>query len=310
MVDECRKAGVFTEENVAFMEKVLAVSGLGERTALSKGILRLRQGVTKAKGYQECLEESDTILMDCVENVLRKTNITADQVDIVIVSCSCFAPTPSMAARVVNRFRMREDVLTYNLSGMGCSSSLICVDMVKHLLQAMPNKLALVLNHENITSCFYLGDERPYLLVNCLFRLGGAAALMSNRPVDRAMAKYDLKHTVRARALTDPSYIPRFATAFEHFLIHTGGRGVLDELEKKLQLDQKLMVPSRDVLHRFGNLSAASTWYILSHIEHYGTMKKGDRIFQLGFGGGFKANSAAWVARRNVTQSHTCWQDE
>ena len=60
------------------------------------------------------------------------------QIDIVIVSCSCFAPTPSMAAMIVNHFKLRRDVLTYNLSGMGCSSSLICVDMVKHLLKVMP----------------------------------------------------------------------------------------------------------------------------------------------------------------------------
>ena len=56
------------------------------------------------------------------------------QIDIVVVSCSCFAPTPSMAAMLVNRFKFREDILTYNLSGMGCSSSLICVDMMKHML--------------------------------------------------------------------------------------------------------------------------------------------------------------------------------
>ena len=52
-----------------------------------------------------------------------------------MVSCSCFAPTPSMAAMLVNRFRFKEDVLTYNLSGMGCSSSLVCVDLAKHLLK-------------------------------------------------------------------------------------------------------------------------------------------------------------------------------
>ncbi len=57
------------------------------------------------------------------------------QIDIVVVSCSCFAPTPSMAAMIVNHFKLRRDVLTYNLSGMGCSSSLISIDMVKHLLK-------------------------------------------------------------------------------------------------------------------------------------------------------------------------------
>ena len=52
-----------------------------------------------------------------------------------MVSCSCFAPTPSMAAMLVNRFKFKESVLTYNLSGMGCSSSLVCVDLAHHLLK-------------------------------------------------------------------------------------------------------------------------------------------------------------------------------
>ena len=56
------------------------------------------------------------------------------QVDIMIVSCSCFGPTPSLAAMVVNRFEMKESMLTYNLGGMGCSSSVIAVDLAKHLL--------------------------------------------------------------------------------------------------------------------------------------------------------------------------------
>lgn len=98
-----------------------------------------------------------------------------------MVSCSCFAPTPSMAAMLVNKFKMRNDVLTYNLSGMGCSSSLVCVDMASHLLKALPNTLALIVNHENITENWYTGNDRSMLVCNCLFRLGGAAALVSNR---------------------------------------------------------------------------------------------------------------------------------
>lgn len=103
------------------------------------------------------------------------------QIGVVMVSCSCFAPTPSMAAMLVNKFRMRHDVLTYNMSGMGCSSSLVCVDMASHLLKALPNTLALIVNHENITENWYTGNDRSMLVCNCLFRLGGAAALVSNR---------------------------------------------------------------------------------------------------------------------------------
>lgn len=74
--------------------------------------------------------------VSCTATFLVDQESVCWQVDIVAVSCSCFAPTPSMAAMLVNRCKFKESVLTYNLSGMGCSSSLICVDMVKHLLKA------------------------------------------------------------------------------------------------------------------------------------------------------------------------------
>ena len=57
------------------------------------------------------------------------------QIDAVIVSCSCYAPNPSMAAMLVHRFGLRKDVLTFNLSGMGCSTSVVCVDMAKRLFK-------------------------------------------------------------------------------------------------------------------------------------------------------------------------------
>lgn len=64
-------------------------------------------------------------------------------------------------------------------------------------MQALPNKLALIVNHENITNNWYVGNDRSMLVCNCLFRLGGAGALLSNRPKDLRRAKYELMHTVR-----------------------------------------------------------------------------------------------------------------
>ena len=58
------------------------------------------------------------------------------QVDIVIVNCSLFNPTPSLSAMVVNHFSMRPDIKSYNLSGMGCSAGIISIGLAKELLQA------------------------------------------------------------------------------------------------------------------------------------------------------------------------------
>eukprot|EP00884_Botryococcus_braunii_P016484 jgi/Botrbrau1/3519/Bobra.341_2s0046.1 len=342
----------------------MASSGLGPATGIPQAIIDMgKPGSKEETLLQDSLYETEWILLDCVDALLKKSGTDPKEIDVVITSCSCFAPTPSMAAMILNMFKMRSDVLTYSLAGMGCSSSLICVDMAKHMLKAKPNCRILIVNHENITSCRYAGNDPHMMVVNCLFRLGGAAALLSNRPCDARRAKYELVHTVRThtgnedeaflcmgngqdaegmggvflrktviavagralkknlrelgpkvlplgellKSVRNPKYVPDFKLAFEHFLLHPGGRGVLDSVEEQLRLSEANMKPARETLYRFGNVSAASTWYILGYIEQNVGIKKGDRLWQLGFGGGFKANSAVWRARRNIRQSHACW---
>jgi 3-ketoacyl-CoA synthase len=45
-------------------------------------------------------------------------------------------------------------------------------------------------------------------------------------------------------------YVLDFTTAFDHICIHTGGRGVIDEIEKHLALNSHLIEPSRAALFR------------------------------------------------------------
>jgi hypothetical protein len=56
-------------------------------------------------------------------------------VDILIVNCSLFNPTPSLSAMIVNHFKMKSNVVSYNLSGMGCSAGVIAISLAKELLQ-------------------------------------------------------------------------------------------------------------------------------------------------------------------------------
>lgn len=355
--------GSFTAENLEFQRKILERSGLGESTYLPDAVLRVPPNPCMA----EARMEAETVMFGALDQLFAKTALKPKDIGILIVNCSLFNPTPSLSSMVINHYKLRGNIISYNLGGMGCSAGLISIDLAKDLLQVHPNSYALVISMENITLNWYFGNERSMLVSNCLFRMGGAAVLLSNRRSDSRRAKYRLVHTVRTHKGADDKcfscvtqhedstgrvgvslskdlmavagdalktnittlgplvlpmseqllffatligrkllkmkikpYIPDFKLAFEHFCIHAGGRAVLDELEKNLQLSEWHMEPSRMTLHRFGNTSSSSLWYELAYTEAKGRIKKGDRTWQIAFGSGFKCNSAVWKALRTI----------
>ncbi|RVX19606.1 3-ketoacyl-CoA synthase 11 [Vitis vinifera] len=319
-MDRSKQIGTFTEENIEFQKKIIERSGLGSQLTS----LRLLSMFHQIHQWQK------------PEKKLR----------------CLFNPTPSLSAMVINHYKLRGNIISYNLGGMGCSAGLISIDLAKNLLQVHPNSYALN---------------------------GGAAILLSNKWSDRRRSKYQLVHTVRTHKGSDDKcfacvtqkedsngkigvslskdlmavagdalktnittlgplvlpmseqllffatlvgkkvfkmkvkpYIPDFKLAFEHFCIHAGGRAVLDELEKNLQLSDWHMEPSRMTLYRFGNTSSSSLWYELAYTEAKGRVKKGDRTWQIAFGSGFKCNSAIWKALRTVNpaKEKNPWMDE
>ncbi|KAF3455740.1 hypothetical protein FNV43_RR00382 [Rhamnella rubrinervis] len=191
-LDRVRVLGNFTESNIEFMQRILERSGLGQSTYVSNALLR--DSINPS--MEEARSEAQSVIFGAVDQLLEKTGLKGEEIRIVIVNCSIFNPLPSLSAMIVNRYKLRENVLSYNLGGMGCGASLAAIGLARQLLQVHRNSYALVVSTENITQNFYPGNDHSKLLTNCLFRVGGAAILLSNHPSDRNVAKYELIHTV------------------------------------------------------------------------------------------------------------------
>ncbi|GAA0140668.1 hypothetical protein LIER_01974 [Lithospermum erythrorhizon] len=373
-VEHSRQMDGFLETSLEFQKKILERSGLGDDTYAPEAM----HFIPPKPSMQAAREEAEMVMFGALDNLFANTGLKPKDIGILVVNCSLFNPTPSLSAMIVNKYKLRGNVLSFNLGGMGCSAGVIAVDLAKDLLQVHRNTYAVVVSTENITQNWYFGNRKSMLIPNCLFRVGGAAVLLSNKWGDKRRAKYKLVHVVRThRGADDKSfrcvyqeqddegntgvslskdlmaiagmslktnittlgplvlpfseqllffaslvfkkvfskkniktYIPDFKLAFDHFCIHAGGRAVIDELEKNLQLSPLHVEASRMTLHRFGNTSSSSIWYELAYIEAKGRVRRGNNVWQIAFGSGFKCNSAVWQALRNVKPSaNTPWED-
>lgn len=101
-------------------------------------------------------------------------------------------------------------------------------------------------------------------------------------------------------------YIPDYKLAFDHFCVYAPSKVVLDELQANMGLRDGDMEPSRATLHRFGNTSSSSIWYELAYLEAKGKVDRGDCLWQIVFGSGFKCNSAV---RRVRMPARNPWLD-
>ncbi|KAJ9547744.1 hypothetical protein OSB04_020287 [Centaurea solstitialis] len=397
---QARSNGYFPEEMLDFMEQVMDRAGLGDSTYLPEALF----GKVYDPSIRDSRREVEMVVFGSVDMLLAKTGVRSEDIGILIVNCCLFNTVPSLSAIVVNRYKLPEDVISYNLTGMGCSAGLLAIGLAKQLLQVQNfyecgmesskltslifqhqvhrNSYAMIVSTEITTENLYAGTDRSKFIQNCLFRVGAAAILLSNRRSDHHTAKYRLIHTVHTNTSSSDRFynsvlreedqagiagvtinkdliaaaaatirpnlaavgrlilpvaekfryliknhvgrklLPTseirphvrldFSTAVEHFLPHVGGKPVLDELQRTLGFSDTVMEASRMTLYRFGNTSSSSIWYELAYVEAKGRVRKGDRVWHIAFGSGFKCCSVIWRAMRTVDHDDdkNPWTDE
>ncbi|XP_057781655.1 3-ketoacyl-CoA synthase 12 [Salvia miltiorrhiza] len=354
-----------------FLLKTIVSSGIGEETYAPQMVFDGREAsATLADG----LVEMDEFFLESVGALLKRTGVGPAEIDLLVVNISMLSTAPSLSSRIINLYKMRDDVKVYNLAGMGCSASLIAVNVVENVFRCRKDSVALVVTSESLSPNWYMGKDRSKMLANCLFRTGGCAVILTNKAelADRAM--FRLKTLVRThhgasddayscceqkedadgfvgvhlgknlpkaatRAFVDnlkeiaPRILPvreilrflaaknlrrlrrrwskdpavagrpaaiNFKTGVDHFCLHTGGKAVIDAIGQSLGLSEHDVEPARMTLHRFGNTSASSLWYVLAYMEAKRRLKKGDKVFMISFGAGFKCNSCVWEVVRDL----------
>jgi alkylresorcinol/alkylpyrone synthase len=227
---------------------------------------------------------------------LCQARLRPSDIDMLItVSCTGYM-IPSLDAYLVETLGFRADVRRLPITELGCIGGAMALSRAREFVRAFPGTNALVIAVELASLTFQPHDRSPANLVSCaLFGDGAAAALVTSRApsgvqildTESYLAAgtldamgFDLRdngfHMVLARAVPEllrrqigplaERLLGRNGLRPEQiaaYVLHPGGKKILDELEAELHVGREATQPSWDVLREYGNLSSATILFVL-----------------------------------------------
>lgn len=268
--------------------------------------------------------EKETIILgeSCLKKALDQSSLVAQDIDFLItVSCTGIM-IPSLDAYLINRLKMRQDVVRLPVTEMGCAAGVSGIIYAKNFLKANPGKRAAVVAVESPTATFQLEDFSMVNMVSAaIFGDGAAAVILSSCKedsgpviVDEAMYHfYDaeqmmgfkLRNTGLQMILdksvpeTIASHFPEIVHPFleknklniqdvDHLIFHPGGKKIVQTVESLFGSLGKNIDDTKDVLKLYGNMSSVTVLYVLQRFLER-DIKTGDLGLMLSFGPGFSA---------------------
>jgi len=247
--------------------------------------------------------------------MLRQQSGPLDAVThLIVTSCTGFY-APGLDIDIVRDQRLAPSVQRTVIGFMGCHAALIGLRNAKHIVEADPEAVVLMVNLELCSLHLQQTDRMDRLVSFLLFADGCAASLITSRPeglrLDECTSHLSIEDAERMAwhiedqgfAMTLDSRLPArirqwfrtntklsthdFDPARMLWAIHPGGRLILTSVQDACGLSDADMELSRGVLRRFGNMSSASIMFILRDLlqrEAGGTESRPGRAIAFGPG--------------------------
>ena len=237
-----------------------------------------------------------------------------------LVVCTCTGYLcPGVSSYISEIVGLRADAWLQDLVGLGCGAAIPALRAADGILAAQPEATVACLAVEVCSAAFYLDNDPGVIISACLFGDGAAATIWKSQrgpsglrchsfdtyhdPQERDRIRFEQQQG-KLRNLLHPS-VPVLAAGavkklytraeagnqrpIRRIFSHTGGRDVLDALEK--ELPQHDFGTSRTVLRRHGNMSSPSVMFALAEALREDRPERSADWWLTSFGAGFSAHA-------------------
>lgn len=259
-----------------------------------------------------------------LQNALAKAGWEPASLDYIItVSCTGIM-IPSLDAYLINRLKLRSDIVRLPVTEMGCAAGISGIIYARNFLKANPGKRAAVIAVESPTATFQLDDySMPNIVSAAIFGDGSACCLLSSHETDNGPEIlddqmyhfYDAEHMMGfqltnsgLKMVLDIEVPQTIASHFndiihpfleknglsikdiDHLIFHPGGKKIINTVEELFAGLGKNIEHTKEVLRLYGNMSSATVLYVLEEIMNT-QPKPGEKGIMLSFGPGFSAQT-------------------
>lgn len=260
-----------------------------------------------------------------ITECLRSIALQTTDIDYVVaVTCTGYV-CPGLSAMLIRDLGLRTDVQRTDLVGMGCAGAMPGLQRGYDYVKAYPEKNALVITVEICSACYYVDDTLETVVGNAICADGAAAVIIGNQQkgngpelrmfetliepsfIDtvgfqfkngklRIVLSKDIRNAAGGLAkrvvhsLLEKAAIP--IQNVDHWVVHSGGRKVIDNIKGELGLAEGQLEASRCVLKNFGNMSSPTVLFVLQETMQSSNPKTGDIGVMLAMGPGLAVEAA------------------
>lgn len=226
---------------------------------------------------------------------LAQAGVGPDGIDFIVAATCTGYLCPGLSARVAAALGLQRNLQRADLVGMGCAGALPTLQRAHDFIRAYPGKRALAITVEVSSACWFVDDTMETVVGNAICADGAAAAVIDAGDSPHARLE-------RFETLLDPAYLEAVGFEFaagknrivlsgalrqdagpmvrraveqllnaaglstkdiDHWVVHAGGRKVLDGIDQCLGFAGPELRHSREILRTHGNMSSPTVLFVL-----------------------------------------------